>query len=552
MKYLLCLLLGLTNLSIVAQEYKDLEDKAYELTESTKDTIANAQEAFSIFTSLHEKYPEKDDFWNLYYTAYAANRCGKENEVFHWLEKTLTHYNEVDVAMIEEYAPTDFSSIYKTEQWKLLQNRIDSLIKIRVDAIKQTQSYLMLTGLATIDFDGTEIGKEMYYQIKNFHSFPMLNQKEIFGFIRLNDTLENSYFVKIPTSYTPEKQSKVLLFLPGAVRFQKIPSYPTTELENDWQRFYKKYAEKYNIIMVYPNCSKEYNWMLKDKGFFMIPEILKQLKTFLNIDDNGVFISGHSNGATGSFNYLVKNPSEFSGFYGFNTQPKVYTGGTFLKNVSNRYFYNVSTDQDYYFPPEANDTLTLVAKKVGLQFLDHRYIGYPHWFPKFDASEPAVKGVFQDVLAHERNPYNDTIYWECDDVKNGKVDWLAITKLDTLSKRASWHKKIDFGIHKWYYITDADTLAVKEVDKRAFDFPRKSGAVKAVFNNNTFYLETSCVNQVTVYVSPEMVEMDKPIHVYVNGVLRKTIMPAYDKAFIQENFEMYHDRKAIWVQKIVI
>jgi len=47
----------------------------------------------------------------------------------------------------------------------------------------------------------------------------------------------------------------------------------------------------------------------------------------------------------------MNQPTPFAGFYGFNTQPKVFTGGTFVENIKNRSFINFSTDQDYYFHP---------------------------------------------------------------------------------------------------------------------------------------------------------------------------------------------------------
>ena len=80
--------------------------------------------------------------------------------------------------------------------------------------------------------------------------------------------------------------------------------------------------------------------MTSDDGFFMIPKIVRTIKQSINIDDNKVFIAGHSNGATGTFSYLMKEPTMFAGFYGFNTHPKVYTGGTFIENTSNRSFIN--------------------------------------------------------------------------------------------------------------------------------------------------------------------------------------------------------------------
>jgi len=292
--------------------------------------------------------------------------------------------------------------------------------------------------------------------------------------------------------------------------------------------------------------------MLGDEGFAIVLKILQELKQFVNIDDNQVYVTGHSNGATGSFNYAMKNPNPFAAFYGMNTQPKVYTGGTYLKNFSNRSFYNISTDEDYYFPPKANDSLVVLAEELQLRFSDHRYQGFPHWFPQFDASEEAIEGIFQDLIQQKRNPFPAEIYWECDDVANGKVDWLAITELDTLQPKKDWHKEVNFTIHEWLSYNENDSLVSKRVNKKAFDFPRKSAAVKASFKDNRFDIETSRVGRLSIYVSPEMIDMKRPVLIYVNGKKAYEAMPNYDRNFLIKNFKKYYDRKALWVEEIQI
>ena len=36
----------------------------------------------------------------------------------------------------------------------------------------------------------------------------------------------------------------------------------------------------------------------------------------------------------------MKQPRQLAGFYGFNTYPKVFTGGKFIENIKNRSFIN--------------------------------------------------------------------------------------------------------------------------------------------------------------------------------------------------------------------
>lgn len=97
-----------------------------------------------------------------------------------------------------------------------------------------------------------------------------------------------------------------------------------------------------------------------------------------------------------------------------------------------------------------------------------------------------------------------------------------------------------------------DSLVAKKVNQKAFDFPRKSAAVKANFEDNRFDIKTSRVGELSIYVSPEMVSMKKPILIYVNGKKVYEAMSNYDRKFLIKNFKKYYDRKVIWVEEIQI
>src|SRR5690606_2357592 len=301
-----------------------------------------------------------------------------------------------------------------------------------------------------------------------------------------------------------------------------------------------------------PKGSRQYNWMMPDDGFFMIPEMLKLIKKAINIDDNKVFISGHSNGATGSFSYLMKQPTQFAGFYGFNTYPKVFTGGTFVENSKNRSFINFSTDQDYYYPPNANDDFTKLMTKINADYKEYRYNGFPHWFPKFDESEPAYEILFNDLASRVRNPFPKEISWEFDNENYGAIDWLSNIKLDTLRSKSDWHKKSNFKIKKWLNYNKNDSLVAEDVDKNAFDFPRKSGKIIAEYENNTFRIKTSAIKSFLINISPEMVDVKKKVKIYINGKLYFNNKIKYNREFMLQNFENNQDREQIWINYIEV
>jgi len=230
--------------------------------------------------------------------------------------------------------------------------------------------------------------------------------------------------------------------------------------------------------------------------------------------------------------------------------PKVYTGGTFIENILNRSYISFSTDQDYYYPPNANDQLIKLMDAIHADYKDYRYNGFPHWFPQFDESEPAYKILFADLIKRERDPFPEKITWEFDDNNYGNIDWLTEIKLDTLRAETTAQKQLNFDIKKWLEYNDQDSLGAVNVNKKAFDFPRKSGKIIAHYQNNVFRITCSNIASFQVNISPEMVNVKKKIKIYVNEKLYFKGKAKYRKDFILNNFNKTKDRTQIWIDGI--
>lgn len=396
-------------------------------------------------------------------------------------------------------------------------------------------------------------GKALYKEIRKKSGYlPKKSQNYSISFA-INDSTKTSFFVHLPKNYTPNKSYPLLFFLHGAVRYNRLSDYQLASwVLFDWNRYYTKYAEQNDVILVFPKGSEEFNWMTSDDGFFMIPKMVSFIKKALNVDDNKVFVSGHSNGATGSFSYLMKQPTLFAGFYGFNTYPKVFTGGTFVENIKNRSFINFSTDEDYYYPPNANDDFTQLMNSINADYKEFRYNGFPHSFPQFDESESAYRILFADLLKRQRNAFPKEISWEFDDERYGNIDWLSNIKLDTLAVRKDWHIVRNFNINRWLDYNENDSLVVREVNRQAFDFPRKSGKIVAKYENNIFRIETSCIKSFSVNISPEMIDMNKRVRIYQNGKLCFNQKIEYDTDFMLQSFDINQDRTQVWINQIHI
>ena len=551
-KYIIPILFFLSALQVNAQSYKKLADSALKLMWSAKDE-SGYRKSFDLYEKAFNSYPKDINELGYYKAAVLAGELNEFDKAFIYLNRLLelnTDLNTTWGSLAGKYTKSEYKNLLSDKRWPAIEARAQ---KMKADFFKKLadkQAEFQISALKRMDFSKFKTGEEIYQTIKNFNNYQSKKEAGYSIKFKVTDSLFTSYYVSLPNNYDPKKRYALMFFLHGAVQSNGFSDYQNESILEGWNRFYTKYAKLNDVIMVYPQGSKKYNWMSPDDGFFMIPAMLKEIKQAINIDDDKVFITGHSNGATGSFSYLMKQQNPFAGFYGFNTQPKVRNGGTFIRNIANRSYFNVSTDEDYYYPPDANDSLNVIMKDLKADYQDHRYNGWPHWFPQFDESEPVYPLMFADIKKRKRNPFQPKIYWETDNLQNGKADWLQITALDTLTKSATWHHKINFNIYKLLSYDKNEDLVTKDTLVKAFNFPRKSGAIKASYQNNRFNVETSNVTAFSIFISPEMVDIKQPITVYVNGVKKKTQNAIYNKELIMQNFNETLDRKAIWIDKI--
>ncbi|MEM5540852.1 alpha/beta hydrolase-fold protein [Olleya sp. AS48] len=541
------------SIAIKKESYSVLIDKAMQLSKD-EDSL-KLKEALVTYQNAFNKFPDSIDDYSKYNVSVIASRLKMNDVAFKYLQP-LAELIEDDEGypgwdyILGDYATEDYSNLFNDKRWSSLK---------QAAILNQTQFFDNLSS-DEAEFFSTKKGasidslsaERLYNYIKSQNNFLPKKKKDYSISFQINDTSSTSYFVHLPKTYNPNNQYPMLVFLHGAIRYTTLSDYETKSNLKYANTKYTKRADANDVVLVFPKADKNFNWMIGDEGFFMVPEIIKQIKSAINIDDDKVFVSGHSNGATGSFSYLMKQPTQFAGFYGFNTHPKVYTGGTFIENVKARSFINFSTDQDYYYPPNANDSLNSIMSKIKADYKDYRYNGFPHWFPDFDEAEPAYDILFEDLIKRKRNPFSKTLQWEFDDNAHGTIDWLNIIKLDTIKTTKVSQKPTNFKITKWLKLDDNDNAIVIDVNQNAFDFPRQSAKITAKFTDNVFDINTEKVGSFTIYISPEMVDLSKPIKVIVNNVLVFEKIIDYDDAFMIDQWNANMDRSQLWVNNINI
>lgn len=554
MKFCIAFILALICFFAKAQEnYSSLTQNALETMWKAKDTL-DYKKALDMYEKAFDTYPDSIDGTGLYKASVLASELKDFDKAFYYLVPLASMKTDEDgypgwSFVVGKYSEHEYRNLLLDSRWEPLKVKALDDKKLFYKELKEKE--VEFYSINQTYLSEIKDSKKLFKEIKTHNPYKFKKERDYSISFKINDTTKTSFFIHLPKNYNPENKYPLLFFLHGAVKNNELTDYQLASWNlGDWNRYYTKYAEVNDVILVFPKGDKLYNWMTPDNGFFMIPEILKKIKTAINVDNNKIFISGHSNGATGSFSYLMKQPTQFTGFYGFNTYPKVFTGGTFIENIKNRSFINFSTDQDYYYPPNANDDFTKLMAEINADYKEYRFNGFPHWFPKFDESEQAYQILFNDLANRNRNPFPKEISWELDDEKYGNIDWLSNIKLDTLEVKSNWHKEQNFKIDKWLDYDKDRNLVFEDVDKNAFDFQKKSGKIKAEYNNNVFRIETSHIHSFSVNVTPDMIDLKKRIKVYINGKLYFNKKIDYNNSFMLENFKSNKDREQVWINQI--
>lgn len=501
-----------------------------------------------------EALPE-DKYWRYLNAAEFASRLQNAALTFEYLSYVV-HSN---IGTNASYRSDAFAWLHGDARWQSLmavvsqaqeqerQQRLQASQPFR--QLQATRLEASRTALAALDTTAT--ANELYAQLQQLPlpNLPPVKGRYQYAWLQLNDSTTAPYLIQLPPAFDNHQSYPLVVVLHGAVRLNAaFPEVPDSTHTFFGRAFMQK-AGAAGMIAVFPYSTKQYNWMMPDAGFSLVPNIIAQVKKMYRVDDARVYVTGHSNGATGAFSYLLKQPSLFAAFAGLNNRPQVRTGGTFLKNARNRSFYNVATDYDYYFPLAGHQTLQAVAEQLNLDWPSQEVTGQRTHGYLISAADSVTDHVYQQLftylLAKKRDPFKKHLYWESDDTRHGRCDWLEISALDTLAPPASWHRPVNFAVTGWR--NPENPALVMDSTSQAFAFPRRSGAVEAAYHKNKFTLKTSGVKTVTLYLSPAMVNLRRPVQITINGrtVFRRKI--TMDKPFMLKNFQAQPDRQALWV-----
>lgn len=337
--------------------------------------------------------------------------------------------------------------------------------------------------------------------------------------------------VEVPEGYTPDRAWPVRVQLHGGVsRPKDAEARPLSP---------NRIAGEQAIYLQPRGFARAEWWHLNQ--FEHMVALLDWAGRTYNVDENRVYLTGISDGATGAYFYAMKLTTPFSAFLPLNGNMRVLAspstranGQMYAGNLVNKPLFVVNGGRDPLYPVAGVAPHIDMIKEAGatVEFRPQPEAGHDtSWWP----TERAAFEAF--VRDHPRQPHPEAVSWESERTDRfNRAHWLVSTEL---ARRPS---------------DDAALADVNRFDggQRMYARTWPSGRVDARRSGNTFELRTRGVAAFTLLLSPDAVDLSAPIIVRVNGSQVASGVVAESLQTLLEWHARDHDRTMLYTAALTL
>ncbi|TWI95616.1 hypothetical protein JN11_04355 [Mucilaginibacter frigoritolerans] len=381
--------------------------------------------------------------------------------------------------------------------------------------------------------------KSLYKTIANFNDFPDAPRKGCWTLyhIKVNDTLSVPYLIHIPAQYNPKKKSPLYIFLHGGVGRSEF-SDPLDEIQLETPLLKRVLQQQAFVIL--PFADKNFNWLYHQQAFNAVLKEIKEAKGLYNINNNKIYIGGHSDGGRGSFWFALHQRTPFAAFFALNYFPTLLNGNTPLRNLKNIVpFLGISGIQDQGFNFKQITQFVEYGRSTGANWNNLGLEG-AHTLP-YDKPD-SVYFLFDQIIKYNRNPIPSKLEWETENLNNSECYWLKVTELDTGKVSETWHKPLNPNITSIKSGKDE----IRDLNKK------KSGAVIAEIKGNHIYIKASRIRSLEILVPEPWSEKYRHLVIYVNNKPGHKVSINPTKSILLGDFLQRLDREFLIVDQIKI
>lgn len=345
------------------------------------------------------------------------------------------------------------------------------------------------------------------------------------------------YFVWIPSTYVASTPTPALLWSHQGWYYRPEPQRWSMLANTRDNPFWRSSLPR-DWIQIVPLMWRDVDGST-DVGQGVFREILRLTKAQLNIDDDRVVFAGHSNGASAAYRAAAESPSSYAAFVPINGWPDP---GLAMRNFANRLIWSWTGTRDNVFPSIEVQALhrwaTPFVPSWSLSVVD----GVPHstnaWI------DDALPAMAEQMSRVRRQSFAAERVIQSAGASPVRVDWIGIDQVDATRPRAPWHQPL---------LTPSVATAgdgARGSRAGAVVQDSTSGVLRAHYADNVFDVEASRVARFSVYISPAMVDLEKPVVIRVNGVEQYRGVVSLDRRAIISRFLDDYDRQQLWAARL--
>jgi len=336
-------------------------------------------------------------------------------------------------------------------------------------------------------------GREYSKQVKR--GAVRLQRRSILG--------EFLYDLDVPETYDPARTYQVRVQLHGGIMMRE-----TSQPRGGGGIGALAGAEQ---IYVLPAGWRDAPWWSRAQ-LENVDAILDALKRTYNVDENHVAMAGVSDGATGLYYFAMRDTTPFASFLPLNGFMMVLANERvgadaelFPTNLLDKPLFVVNGGQDPLYPIRSVEPYVGHLRGSGVTVEYHPRPEAAHntaWWPELkDAFEAFVRD-------HARDPHPSKLTWEATDHDlPARAHWVVI---DRVRQASASEPRLEPDLNVF-------SGAGPNHGRELFGRSRPSGRVDAVRRGNQIELTTRGVSELTLLLSPDVLDFAQPIRVTANG-----------------------------------
>jgi predicted esterase len=238
-------------------------------------------------------------------------------------------------------------------------------------------------------------------------------------------TLDHAYTVVIPEDYDATRAYQVRVLLHGGANRLAPPEPARMAVD--------RLPSGVDEIKVFPTAWAQSRWWQATQ-VENLSRILDRVKRRYNVDENRIYLTGISDGATGVFFMACRDTTPWAGFLpliGSMTvlanQDAGVDGDIHPGNAANKPFFVVNGGRDPLYPAHLVGPYVEHLAKLGADVTFHVKPESGHstdWWPE-------ERGAFEAFVAdHPRDPLPDKLSWETERTdRYNRAHWVIIDRL---------------------------------------------------------------------------------------------------------------------------